>query len=140
MTSMNAEHQAREIVRIAAAIDASPAGAGELTITEVCEKFSVTARALRFYECKSLLKPIRLGRARRYRPQDCERLALILKAKTLGFSLHEIARMFGTGDSEGAPHAIELTPQQCSEQIRWLQGERARIDAAISELQALLQK
>jgi len=140
MSSQSRESQDHEVIRIPAAIDAAPSKSGELTITEVSLKYSVTARALRFYESKALLTPLRHGRTRRYRPEDCERLALILKAKAFGFTLHEIARMFGPGNAEARPRAMELTRQKCCEQIKWLQGERARIDAAIVELQTLLQR
>jgi len=139
MASNNPEHEGQEVIRIAATIVSPPSGSSELTITEVCRKYSVTARALRFYESKSLLTPLRYGLARRYRPEDCHRLVLILKAKAFGFTLGEIARMFGVGNAELAPHAMELTRQKCRDQIQWLQSERARIDAAIIELQALLQ-
>jgi hypothetical protein len=47
--------------------------------------------------------------------------------------------MLGVGNAKLAPHAMELTRQKCRDQIQWLQSERARIDAAIIELQALLQ-
>ena len=46
---------------------------------ELMEEFGVTNRALRFYEERGLLKPIRVSKARVYSSQDRDRLATILE-------------------------------------------------------------
>jgi DNA-binding transcriptional MerR regulator len=61
-----------------------------LTIGQMCVKFDVTARALRFYESKELLFPIRKGSQRRYTHSDQVRTKLILRGKRFEFSLEEI--------------------------------------------------
>ena len=47
------------------------------TITELCEEFGVTARALRFYEDEGLISPERNGLVRIYSWRDRARLAWI---------------------------------------------------------------
>lgn len=62
-----------------------------LTITELTNEFGLTTRTLRFYEDEGLIKPVRRGRQRLYRPSDRTRLKLILRGKRLGLSLGEIS-------------------------------------------------
>lgn len=59
------------------------------TITELAKEFDVTNRAIRFYEDKGLISPLREGQKRIYRPKDRVRLKLILRGKRLGFTLAE---------------------------------------------------
>lgn len=60
------------------------------SISELCHEFDVTPRALRFYEYKELLAPIRDGQKRLFTNRDRARLKLILRGKRFGFSLAEI--------------------------------------------------
>ena len=60
------------------------------TITELTREFGVSTRTLRFYEDENLIKPVRRGRTRLYRPADRELLKQILRGKRLGFSIAEI--------------------------------------------------
>ena len=67
-----------------------------LDISEVAKRSGVPASTLRFYEQKGLVRPV--GRRGLYRLFDhgvLERLALISLGRSAGFSLDEIARMFG---------------------------------------------
>ena len=50
-------------------------------VSEVTREFGVTVRALRFYEERGLLKPVRVGTHRRYTTEDKTRVASILKGK-----------------------------------------------------------
>src|SRR5664279_959196 len=56
------------------------------TIGEMARTYGVTLRALRFYEDRGLLKPLRDGTTRYYDAKARARLELILKGKTLGFT------------------------------------------------------
>ena len=70
---------------------------GSLDIAEVAERSGVAASTLRFYEKEGLIAPVgRRGLRRLYAPGVLERLAVIALGRTAGFSLHEIARMFGS--------------------------------------------
>ena len=64
------------------------------SISELTREFDVSTRTLRFYESEGLLRPVRQGRQRLFRPGDRTRLKLILRGKRLGFSLSEIRELF----------------------------------------------
>jgi DNA-binding transcriptional MerR regulator len=65
-------------------------------ITEVTRRSGVPASTLRFYEEKGLVVSIgRKGLRRLFDPGVLERLALIAVARSAGFALDEIARLFG---------------------------------------------
>lgn len=68
----------------------------DLDINEVARRAGVPASTLRFYEEKRLITSVgRRGLRRLFDPGILERLALIALGRTAGFSLDEIARMFG---------------------------------------------
>lgn len=63
------------------------------TITELAREFDITARAIRFYEDRGLLSPLREGaggRTRVYSARERTRLKLTLRGKRLGLTLSEI--------------------------------------------------
>ena len=64
-----------------------------LSISEMCDKFGVTARTVRFYEAKELIFPRRVGQRRLFSKSDCARMKLILRGKRFGFSLEEIRQL-----------------------------------------------
>ena len=67
-----------------------------MDITEVTRRSGAPASTLRFYEEKGLIASIgRRGLRRQFDPGVLERLALIALARSAGFTLDEIARMFG---------------------------------------------
>lgn len=72
-----------------------------MTISEVARRVGVRPSTLRYYEQIGLLVPApRINGQRSYDSQVLHRLALILRARQLGFSLDEILRLFcGFGDS-----------------------------------------
>ena len=60
------------------------------TITELTREFDISTRTLRFYEDEGLVKPVRRGRTRLFRPSDRVLIKQILRGKRLGFSIAEI--------------------------------------------------
>jgi DNA-binding transcriptional MerR regulator len=67
-----------------------------LDIAEVSRRCALPASTLRYYEEKGLIASIgRRGLRRSFDAKVIERLALIALAQASGFSLDEIARMFG---------------------------------------------
>jgi DNA-binding transcriptional MerR regulator len=67
-----------------------------LDIAEVAQRSGVPASTLRFYEEKRLIASIgRRGLRRLFDARVLERLALIALVRSAGFSLDEIALMFG---------------------------------------------
>lgn len=108
-----------------------------MTIREMCERFDVTPRALRFYEAKELLFPIRKGQARLYTRRDRGRLKLILRGKRFGFALEEMRQLLDLYD-RGDAQAEQLTRTYAAAQERLAQMERQRaeLDEAIAELKS----
>ena len=105
-----------------------------LTIGEIAREFGITPRALRFYEGKGLLAPQRQGPARLYGRGERRRLALVLKAKTLGFTLCEIRQMLAAPQQPDEAGALSISRRQCFEQIKLLELRRRDIEAALAEL------
>ena len=62
------------------------------SIGELAQELEVTTRAIRFYEAKGLIAPVRRGVHRSYSRRDRARLRLILRGKNLGFTLEEVAQ------------------------------------------------
>lgn len=65
-----------------------------LDITEVARRTGLTPRALRFYEARGLVAPLRTGSGRRhYGVGELAQLNAVVMLKRAGFSLAEIARV-----------------------------------------------
>ena len=68
----------------------------DLDINEVAKRAGIAASALRYYEQKGLIRPVgRRGLRRTFDSGVLQRLALIAMGRAAGFSLDEIARLFG---------------------------------------------
>jgi DNA-binding transcriptional MerR regulator len=107
-------------------------GRQAFSMVEMVREYGVTPRALRFYETKKLIAPQHRGRARFYSRADRQRLALLLRAKALGFTLAEIGPMLATPAGEG--EALNINRRQCFEQIKLLEQRKREIEAALAEL------
>lgn len=70
------------------------------SISDLASEFSITPRALRFYEEKGFLSPSRRGQSRLYSPADRTRLKLLLRGKRLGLSLEESAEIISMYDPQ----------------------------------------
>lgn len=105
------------------------------TIRDLGREFGVTARTLRFYEEKGLLKPGRDGQDRLYGRRDRARLKYVLMGKCVGFSLDEIREMldlYDLGDRQETQLKAALGKFQ--DRIGRLENQRGEIDRALAEL------
>lgn len=109
----------------------------EFTINELAKEFSLTHRALRFYESRGLLNPRREGRRRLFSQADRDRLALVLKGKKLGFTLTEISEMIEAEAGRASEHGLKLTAEKCAEQITHFERQIIEAQDALKELRRI---
>lgn len=103
------------------------------SISDLAREFDITLRALRFYEAKGMLSPIRQNATRVYSPKDRIRLQLILTGKRLGFTLTEIASMIAESEDAGLA-SLKLNPEMILRQIAFLEDQHRTTEAALVEL------
>ena len=106
-----------------------------LSISEMCDKFGVTARTVRFYEAKELIFPIRAGQRRLFSKSDCARMKLILRGKRFGFSLEEIRQLlnlYKRGPEQ--KRQFEETYNLATKRLSDLERKQEELGRIISEL------
>jgi DNA-binding transcriptional MerR regulator len=107
--------------------------AESLDIAEVARLTGLTSRALRFYEARGLVRPLRSASGRRhYGPAELERLHQITAMKRAGLTLAQIRKV-----SDG--RKLDLA-QLIAVQLQSLDRRRHEIEAARSLLSSILSR
>ncbi len=109
----------------------------KLTFKEMCAKFDVTPRTLRYYEYIELLQPEREGRSRFYGPRESARMVLILRGRRFGFSLEEIRQWLEIYEEKGTQAQMEALVEMADRQLKELSKQKNQLEASIQELQKL---
>ncbi len=106
-----------------------------LTVTELARETGITARAIRFYESKGLLKPKRAGTTRVYTHRERGRLQLILRGKRLGFTLTDIGEYLDLYDADPTQQdQIALLLEKVNVRIQELEAQKADLEVSLKEL------
>ncbi len=108
-----------------------------LSFKEMCAKFEVTPRTLRYYEYIELLAPEREGRSRFYSPRDVARMTLILRGRRFGFQLEEIRQWLLIYEKEGTTAQMEAWVEMANRQLGELHEQQTQIETAMTELRQL---
>lgn len=109
------------------------------SISDLSDEFGVTHRAIRFYESKGLLAPRRLNGARIYSRRDRARLHIIVRARSLGYTLAQTKSyldLYGR-HGEGRIKQLELSATKSAEMIEELEAKKRQIEEQIEELRLI---
>ncbi|XMO90651.1 MerR family DNA-binding transcriptional regulator [Paracoccus sp. ME4] len=108
-----------------------------ISFKEMCARFDVTPRTLRYYEYIELLAPRKEGRARFYGPREVARMTLILRGRRFGFSLEEIRQWLQIYDKKGSREQYQVWIDMADRQLAVLDGQIAELTAARADLDQL---
>ena len=108
-----------------------------LTFKEMCARFDVTPRTLRYYEYIELLSPAKDGRSRHYGPREVARMTLILRGRRFGFSLEEIRQWLLIYQQKGTREQNMVLVEKADRQLEVLEVQCAELQSTIAELRGL---
>ena len=106
-----------------------------LSFKEMCARFDVTPRTLRYYEYIELLAPEKEGRSRFYGPKEIARMTLILRGRRWGFSLEEIRQWLLIYEQEGTEPQYRTFVEYADRQLKSLREEREVLGRTIEDLE-----
>jgi DNA-binding transcriptional MerR regulator len=108
-----------------------------LSFKDMCARFDVTPRTLRYYEYIELLFPQKDGRSRFYGPREVARMTLILRGRRFGFSLEEIRQWLLIYEKEGTEVQMRRFLEMADRQMTALSEQKRQLEETLSELQSL---
>ncbi len=108
-----------------------------LSFKEMCAKYDVTPRTLRYYEYIELLTPEKEGRSRFYGPRELARMTLILRGRRFGFALEDIRQWLLIYEKEGTHAQMREWVALADRQMEELRQQRLQLDETMAELQRL---
>ena len=108
-----------------------------LSFKEMCARFDVTPRTLRYYEYIELLAPEKEGRARFYGAREVARMTLILRGRRFGFSLEDIRQWLMIYGEKGTREQYRVWIDLADRQLGVLSEQRDELEASMTDLRAL---
>jgi len=108
-----------------------------LTFKEMCARFDVTPRTLRYYEYIELISPEKDGRTRSYGAREVARMVLILRGRRFGFSLEEIRQWLEIYNQQGTKAQQQAWVEMSDRQLNALTKQYKELGESISDLQQL---
>lgn len=108
-----------------------------LNFKEMCAKFDVTPRTLRYYEYIELISPEKEGRSRFYSPREVARMTLILRGRKFGFPLEEIRQWLLIYENEGTDAQMRRWVEMATAQLDELEEQNRQLQETMDELRAL---
>ena len=108
-----------------------------LSFKEMCAKFDVTPRTLRYYEYIELLQPEKEGRNRFYTPREVARMTLIMRGRRFGFSLEEIRQWLEIYQKEGTEPQLRAWLSMADRQLVALREQARELELTIADLEKL---
>lgn len=108
-----------------------------LSFKEMCAKFEVTPRTLRYYEYIELLRPEKEGRNRFYTPREVARMTLILRGRRFGFSLEELRQWLLIYETRGTRPQMDAFVEMANRQLGELARQRDELATTIADLNSL---
>jgi len=117
-----------------------------VTVREAAEKLGVTPRTLKYYEELGIVVPVRSeSRYRLYEPADLDKLARVLRMRSLGFSLTAITAMLqqpfvvpaGGARPRMSDESLQGLRETLAAQLRTLDTRVAQVRKELKEAAAL---
>jgi MerR family Zn(II)-responsive transcriptional regulator of zntA len=107
-----------------------------LSIGNVSKMFNVSRFTLLSYERLGLIKRRhRVGNRLVYGWIDCDRLAFIIKARRVGFTVRQVAPMIKAAEAAAPLESVKDARTKCLDLIDKLDGRRRALRDALAELQ-----
>lgn len=108
-----------------------------LTFKEMCARFDVTPRTLRYYEYIELLQPDREGRSRFFGPREVARMTLIMRGRKFGIKLEDIRQWLLIYEHEGTAAQMQAFVDMADRQYQELEDQKSQLEEAMHELKTL---
>jgi len=108
-----------------------------LTFKEMCARYDVTPRTLRYYEYIELLSPEKEGRSRFYGPRELARMTLILRGRRWGFSLEGIRQWLDIYEKSGTEEQSRAFLEAATSQLEVLEQEQVNLAETIADLKKI---
>ncbi|MCW9042651.1 MAG: MerR family DNA-binding transcriptional regulator [Pseudopelagicola sp.] len=108
-----------------------------LSFKEMCARFDVTPRTLRYYEYIELLQPEREGRSRFFGPSEIARMTLIMRGRRFGIKLEDIRQWLLIYEQDGTEAQMRAFIEMADRQYGELEEQKVQLEQAMHELKSL---